>query len=112
MSLSNFFKAFLKPFASPYRALTGYHQLGLRYDDLVQEENEIVQEALRRLPEQEANERMFRIRRAMQTALRQEVLPKNQWTKAEEDKRYLSPLIEQVSQELQERKDYENGVFQ
>ena len=37
-----------------------------RYDDLTPEENEIVQLALKRLPEKESYDRIFRIRRAFQ----------------------------------------------
>lgn len=37
-----------------------------RYDDLIPEENDIVQTAIKRLPPKEAYDRIFRIRRAFQ----------------------------------------------
>jgi len=44
----------------------GYRQLGLKYEDLLPEENEITQLALKRLPPKEAYDRVFRLRRAFQ----------------------------------------------
>jgi hypothetical protein len=40
--------------------------LGLRHDDLIPEENDTVQLALKRLPPKEAYDRVFRLRRAFQ----------------------------------------------
>ena len=37
-----------------------------RYDDLIPEESEVVQQAIKRLPAKEAYDRVFRIRRAFQ----------------------------------------------
>jgi ubiquinol-cytochrome c reductase subunit 7 len=48
----------------------GYRQMGLKYDDLVPVENPVVHEALRRLSPQEAQDRMFRIRRAFALSVR------------------------------------------
>lgn len=42
----------------------------LRFDDLIPEENDVVQTALKRLPPKEAYDRVFRIRRAFQVRLR------------------------------------------
>lgn len=47
----------------------GYRQLGLRYEDLLPEENEVTQLALKRLPPKEAYDRVFRLRRAFQVGI-------------------------------------------
>lgn len=56
---------------------------GLMRDDTVLE-NADVKEALRRLPEKQYNDRMFRVKRAMDLSMKQQILPKDQWTKYEE----------------------------
>ncbi|KAK3996678.1 cytochrome b-c1 complex subunit 7 [Cladorrhinum sp. PSN332] len=92
-----------KPLTSWYTGASGYRQLGLRADDLISEENETVLKALRRLPPKEAYDRIYRLRRATQLSLQQKVLPKNEWTKAEEDVPYLGPLLRLLDAELKER---------
>lgn len=47
-------------------------------------ENPDVKEAILRLPEPVYNDRMFRIKRALDLSLKHQILPKNQWTKFEE----------------------------
>ncbi|RKP12955.1 cytochrome b-c1 complex subunit 7 [Piptocephalis cylindrospora] len=82
--------------------------LGLRYDDLIDEENDVVKEALRRLPQNEVDGRVMRIRRAMQCSLSHSELPKNEWTTVEQDVRYLTPLVEEVKREVAERQAYDS----
>lgn len=63
------------------------HFVGLKYDDLVAEESELVKEALRRLEIAEpraAYDRAYRIRVAQQCSLTHQLLPKDQWVKPEE----------------------------
>jgi hypothetical protein len=55
-----------------------------RYDDLIEEENDIVQEALRRLPKEEQYRRAYRIRIAQQCGVTHTELPREQWTKPED----------------------------
>ena len=93
----------LKPVASWYVGATGYRKLGLRYDDLFEEEREAVQLALKRLSPKETYDRVYRIRRATQCSYQHKLLPKAEWTKPEEDVPYLSPIIEQVEAELAEK---------
>lgn len=50
----------------------GYRQLGLRYEDLLPEENDITQLALKRLPPKESYDRVFRLRRAFQVSWTEE----------------------------------------
>ena len=57
--------------------------IGLMRDDTIYE-NEDVKEAIRRLPENLYNDRMFRIKRALDLTMRHQILPKEQWTKYEE----------------------------
>jgi hypothetical protein len=52
-------------------------------DDLL-DESPVVKEALRRLPENLQDERVFRIVRAGYLCLKKDVLPKEQWTKLED----------------------------
>merc|ERR1712018_997148 len=82
-----------------------FPQLGLRADDTLAE-TPVVKEALRRLPEAEQDARMFRIMRAFDLSTKKIVLPKEEWTKFEEDDRYLEPYIEQVKKEMAEKKEW------
>lgn len=52
-------------------------------DDTIYEDGD-VKEALRRLPEDQYNDRVFRIKRALDLSMKQQLLPKDQWTKYEE----------------------------
>ncbi|KAI9754701.1 MAG: Cytochrome b-c1 complex subunit 7 [Lichina confinis] len=98
----------VKPIAAWYCQAAGYRQLGLKVDDLIPEESETVQKALKRLPPKEAYDRVFRMRRAFQCSLQHQLLPKDQWTKPEEDEMYLTPYIEEVESEARERDDLES----
>lgn len=62
------------PLSRWYATRMGYRQLGLRYEDLLPEESEVMQKALKRLPPKEAYDRVFRLRRAFQVRL-QTLLP-------------------------------------
>ena len=72
-------------------------------DDLIIEENETVLKAISRLDAKENYDRIYRIRRATQLSLQQKILPKAEWTKAEEDKPYLTPILEQLHKEAREK---------
>ncbi|KAK8095566.1 uncharacterized protein PG998_002194 [Apiospora kogelbergensis] len=98
----------LKPVANWYANASGYRQLGLRADDLILEEDEQVLKALKRLPPQEAYDRVYRLRRAVQCSVTAKILPKDQWTKPEEDTPYLMPLIEQLKAEEKEKEDLDS----
>ncbi|KAI2606085.1 cytochrome b-c1 complex subunit 7 [Hypoxylon fragiforme] len=95
----------LTPAASWYVNLAGYRKLGLRFDDLVVEEDEDVLKALKRLPPQVAYDRVYRLRRAFQCSTTHKLLPKEEWTKDEEDVPYLAPIIEQIRAEQKEKND-------
>ncbi|RCI04014.1 Cytochrome b-c1 complex subunit 7 [Rhizopus stolonifer] len=108
---SKLMSGLLKPLSAAYADAAGYRKIGLKYDDLVAEENEIVKEALRRLEIAEpraAYDRAYRIRVAQQLSLSHQLLPKNEWVKSTEDIRYLQPYIEQISAERAEREAFDN----
>ncbi|XP_053609769.1 cytochrome b-c1 complex subunit 7-like [Plodia interpunctella] len=86
--------------------LSGFNKYGLLRDDLLYE-TEDVKEALRRIPDSIVDERNFRLVRAMQLSLQKNILPKEEWTKYEEDKLYLTPVVEKVKKEREEREKWE-----
>lgn len=73
------------PSPARYRAhqATNY-RIGLLSDDIITDEIDIVREALKRLPDQAAFDRTFRLRRAMQLQLTNSILPEDEWTRYEE----------------------------
>ncbi|TQS38596.1 hypothetical protein Golomagni_00896 [Golovinomyces magnicellulatus] len=97
-----------EPMSKWYTNAAGYRKLGLRADDLIPEESEIVLQALKRLPPKEAYDRIFRIRRAVQCSVSHQLLPKEEQTKPEEDVEYLGPLIREIEAEAKERADLES----
>lgn len=82
--------------------LSGFNKYGLWRDDLLYETEE-VKEALRRLPEDVIDQRNYRMLRAIQLSVTKDVLPKDQWTKLEDDKLYLTPLVNDVIKERDEQ---------
>lgn len=56
---------------------------GLMSDDTLYEDKD-VKEALKRLPEDVYNDRIFRIKRALHLSMKHRILPKEEWTKYEE----------------------------
>ncbi|XP_012148925.1 cytochrome b-c1 complex subunit 7 isoform X2 [Megachile rotundata] len=77
------------------------------YRDDVLQDTPDVEEALRRLPAHLKEDRDFRVIRAMQLNCANKILPKEQWTKLEEDVPYLQPYIEEVRRERIEREIYD-----
>lgn len=86
--------------------LSGFNKLGLMRDDIL-EENDDVEEALRRLPENIKHERNYRILRAVQLNIQHSILPKEQWTKFENDIPYLQPYLNDVIKERQEQEQWD-----
>lgn len=82
-----------------------FPQLGLMRDDCLNETPD-VKEAIRRLPADVYDTRQFRISRAMYLSNRKDILPKDEWTKMEEDVRYLAPLVEEVKRERLEKQEW------
>eukprot|EP01104_Vermistella_antarctica_P005125 TRINITY_DN15544_c1_g1_i1.p1 TRINITY_DN15544_c1_g1~~TRINITY_DN15544_c1_g1_i1.p1 ORF type:complete len:141 (-),score=36.53 TRINITY_DN15544_c1_g1_i1:158-550(-) len=93
-------------FGEAYKSLAGYRQYGLVADDLIVETDD-VKEAVRRLPPQIRENRNRRMKIALDcSAKNNKILPKEQWTKTEEDVHYLIPYLERVVQERQEREAF------
>ncbi|OCF35591.1 ubiquinol-cytochrome c reductase subunit 7 [Kwoniella heveanensis CBS 569] len=95
-----------------YKNAAGYRQKGYVYDDLIPEENDVVQKAISRLSDQQKYDRVFRLRRGLVQSMGHKNLPKEQWTPADKDVRYLTPLIEQVVAEEAERAEWDNMVVE
>eukprot|EP00043_Microstomoeca_roanoka_P028178 m.17140 g.17140 ORF g.17140 m.17140 type:complete len:118 (-) comp8222_c0_seq1:241-594(-) len=89
------------------RSASGYRKYGLYAEDLIREELPGVREAISRLPSNEQQERYFRLKRAMQLSLQHKYLPKDQWTTDETDRKYLSPLLDQVQKEIKETEEFD-----
>ncbi|KAB8075556.1 cytochrome b-c1 complex subunit 7 [Aspergillus leporis] len=103
-------KRWMMPIANWYTDASGYRRLGLKFDDLIPEESETVQTAIKRLPAKEAYDRVFRIRRAFQCSVSHTLLPAAEQTKPEEDVEYLSPIIREIEKEQKERADLDSLV--
>ncbi|KAJ8683929.1 hypothetical protein QAD02_019721 [Eretmocerus hayati] len=86
----------------------GFNKYGLMRDDIL-EETAIVRQALTRIPPHVVDERNFRIVRAAYLTLKKEILPKEEWTKLEDDKLYLTPVIEQIEKENAEKEEWEKN---
>lgn len=80
---------------------------GLQHDDLYYETDD-VKEAIRRLPKKEYDERQYRIIRAIHLSMQKDILPKEQWTKWEEDVKYLQPYLSEVIHERKERETWDS----
>jgi len=84
----------------------GYNKYGLYYNDLFDERMPEIKEAVRRLPQEVSDARIYRIIRAQQLTLTHTILPPEQWTTFEDDQknRYLDPYLNEVNLEKKEKK--------
>lgn len=82
----------------------GYNKYGLYRDDLFYETPEVT-EAVKRLPQEVYDARVYRIQRAFQLSLTQSILPEKEWTKFEDDQKnhYLEPYLNEVEREVKEK---------
>ncbi|WVN90567.1 uncharacterized protein L203_105807 [Cryptococcus depauperatus CBS 7841] len=95
-----------------YKNAAGYRKKGYLLDDLVPEENKTMQKALSRLPEKLSYDRVFRLRQGLVQSLLHDELPKAKWTKPEQDESYLTPYIQQVLAEEQERAEWDHQAVE
>ncbi|KAJ3091903.1 Cytochrome b-c1 complex subunit 7 [Quaeritorhiza haematococci] len=93
-----------------YSNQMGYRKMGLRFDDLIPDESDVVQQAVSRLPPKEFYDRVFRFRRALHLSGKQETLPPEMWTKPEQDVPYLRPIIEQIEAEMTTKQNFDQMV--
>ncbi|KAK3817279.1 MAG: cytochrome b-c1 complex subunit 7 [Benniella sp.] len=105
---SKFWSKALQPVANAFVNAAGYRQLGLRYDDILREETDIIREAINRLPEEELYGRVFRMKHAFQYSLSHTIATPDKKLKPEDDIRYLTPVIDEVAAEFTEREDFNN----
>ncbi|RZF48339.1 hypothetical protein LSTR_LSTR010302 [Laodelphax striatellus] len=98
------FSAFQKWVFNSY----GYNKYGLLHDDCLQEEDDVdIQTAVERLPQPLMDARNYRTIRAFNLSMLQRYLPKEEWTKIEDDVKYLEPYIEEAKRERLEKEEWE-----
>ncbi|GAV04313.1 hypothetical protein RvY_14614 [Ramazzottius varieornatus] len=86
----------------------GYREYGLYHSDLYNDDNAVVAEAVRRLPEHVYEARVHRMHRAMQLSRNKIILPESMWPKEDEPmQHYLEPYIKEVQKELAERAEWD-----
>eukprot|EP00126_Sphaerothecum_destruens_P005366 Sdes_comp18723_c0_seq1m9056 len=83
-------------------------QTGLFRDDLYNENEPAVVEALSRLPRRVQDDRLYRIHRALDLSCKHDILPVEEWTKDQDDVRYLKPMLEKVREEFKEKEIWNN----
>ncbi|CAD5235465.1 unnamed protein product [Bursaphelenchus xylophilus] len=84
----------------------GGRQYGLQFHDQCFEPAPEVKEALRRLSLKEPwefDQRKIRLTRAHSLAMNNQILPKDQWTKWDEETFYLKPYLDEIFKEQKER---------
>jgi len=96
------------PFAQWYRKFV-WNQFkgrvyGLLFYDCCREYLPEIDEAIRRLPAYEYDARVERAFRASSLAMKNEILPKAQWTKWEDETWYLKPYLDEVMREIYDAK--------
>ncbi|KAG0244949.1 ubiquinol-cytochrome c reductase complex 14 kDa protein [Mortierella sp. GBAus27b] len=105
---SKFWSKALQPVANAFINASGYRKLGLRYDDILREETDVIREAINRLPEEEVYGRVFRMKSAFQYSLSHTLATPENRLKPEDDVRYLTPVIDEVAAEHTEKEDFNN----
>lgn len=85
-----------------------YKRAGLHRDDCLYENADVI-EAVRRLPKEVYDERHYRMARALHLAMTKTILPKEEWTKYEEDTKYLEPYLKEVIREREEREEWQKN---
>lgn len=97
------------PAAKAFTYFSGYRQLGLKLDDLIEEEKPAVQKAISRLPTEESYARNYRIIAAHQLSVSIDVLPESKAVKPHEDVPYLTPYILEAEAEIAEKEALNNS---
>ncbi len=84
------------------RNMSRYQQYGLVKDDIIDDEDPLVIEAINRLPKEVREARIRRITRAFELSTNQKILPRSEWTPIEDDVPYLRPYMQWVYNEMEE----------
>ncbi|KAI3640648.1 hypothetical protein MIR68_001526 [Amoeboaphelidium protococcarum] len=88
-----------------------WKKFGLWKDDLIIEEHDVTQQALKRVPKEVLYGRYQRQKVALHYSLCRKELPESQWVTPQQDKSYLLPFIEQVLAEHAEREKYDSDIW-
>ena len=99
-AIAKMFEPMFAAFAKRYQGWVGAElsKYGLRYDDLLDETMNLdVAEALKRLPQEERDLRMQRLKRAMDLSLKHVYLDPEMQKKQTPFKWYIKPVLEEVS---------------
>lgn len=101
-------KGIFAPLKTGFIYLSGYRELGLKMNDLLAEENDIVETAVRRIPKEEQYARIYRIVQSHQLELAHHVLPKAKQMTAEKDDNYLLPYLLEAEEAAREKEALDN----
>ena len=100
------FEPWMKSASTAYRANVGKEltKVGLRYDDLLDEGQDLdVGEALKRISQEERDMRAQRLKRAMDLSMKHIYLSEEEQAKQTPFDHYLRPTLERVKAERAER---------
>ncbi|WPK24071.1 hypothetical protein PUMCH_001327 [Australozyma saopauloensis] len=98
----------ITPLAKAFCAYAGYREMGLKFNDIINEENPISQKAISRLPADVSYARNFRIITAHQLGLSNQLLPANKAVKPEDDTHYLIPYLLEAEKEAFEKAELDH----
>merc|ERR1711976_739738 len=82
-----------------------FNRYGLYHDDTLNEDS-VVSEALKRVPQHIIDERTYRIQVALQLYIQRSILPREEWVSFEENREkgyYLQPYIEEIEEQIKEQ---------
>ena len=105
-AITKMFEPMFASFAKRYQGWVGAElsKYGLRYDDLLDETANLdVAEALKRIPQEERDLRMQRLKRAMDLSMKHIYLDEEMQKKQTPFKWYIRPALEEVEAERDER---------
>uniref|UniRef100_A0A915IHP5 Cytochrome b-c1 complex subunit 7 n=1 Tax=Romanomermis culicivorax TaxID=13658 RepID=A0A915IHP5_ROMCU len=83
-----------------------FREYGMLYHDTASDINPIVEEAMNRMPAHLIDARHERTMRACLLDLKNDVLPRDQWTKWEDETYYMTPYIREVQEEIRQHTYY------
>lgn len=102
-------RGLLQRASSAYRATVAAElkRYGLRYDDLLNEHEDDVREAIEKLPQQEKELRQKRLKRAIDLDLKSTYLPEHLQEQVDVWNPYLSKRVEELRRKRMERQTYD-----
>lgn len=94
-----------------YYSAAGFNKLGLMQDATIHMDDD-VKEVIRRLPKNLYNNRVFHIKRALDLTMRQQIEPKEQWTKYKEDNSTLNHIWKVIWKRKEQNGQRNNHVME